>query len=99
MFAIVVYEQSISIFNAQTGDLLDEKGRLEASFSNPTLYASCNNNPMGTDLILGANKASGKKPVCFVYGLNEIPYKDQIDDLLIMGRVEEAREIFNVKEP
>lgn len=38
MFAIVVYEQSIAIYNAQTGDLLEEKGKFEQSFSNPTIY-------------------------------------------------------------
>jgi hypothetical protein len=29
MYLIVVYETSVSIFNAITGDFLEEKGRLE----------------------------------------------------------------------
>ncbi len=32
MYVICVYETSISIFNASSGDFLEEKGRLDKSF-------------------------------------------------------------------
>jgi hypothetical protein len=81
MFVIALYEQSVAIYNAQNGDLLEEKGKFEQSFSNPTIYFAMAVNYMSQDIILAANKASGKKPLCLVYGLTEVPYKEQIDDL------------------
>lgn len=60
MYVIIVYEQSISIYNAATGDFLEEKGRLDKQLK----YKNASVNYAGSELYLYAlHSSSGKNIV------------------------------------
>ena len=96
MYVIVVYESAVAIFNATTGDFLEEKSKVEKQFK----LKQAGVNYAGTEVyVVAQNNSSGKNIVqSEVFQLMEIPPQDQIEFLLSQGRIQEAKEVFLTKE-
>lgn len=94
IYVIVVYETLVSIFNAQTGDFLEERGSLDRF-----KYKCASLNHQTGDVVLVAHNNSNAKNIIQtkIYQLKEIPAQDQIDYLLSTCRLPEAIDIFNLK--
>jgi hypothetical protein len=60
MYVIVVYESSVAVFNAATGDFLEEKGKLDKQLKYKNAVVNC----AGSELYLcGLNSSSAKNIV------------------------------------
>ena len=92
MYVVVVYENSTVVYNAATGDKLEERGQLDKQFK----YRQACVNFKGNDLYLVAqNNSSGKNMVLSeIHQMMEIPPEKQIEFLLSIGRIKEANIIF-----
>lgn len=95
IYVIVVFETAVAIFNAQTGDFLEEHvitDRLK-------YRAGCLNHQTGDIMLLAYNTSKASNIIqTTIFQLKEIPAQDQIDFLLNGCRFQEARDIFNLKE-
>ena len=71
MYVIIVYESSVAIYNAATGDFLEEKGKLDKQMK----YKSAIVNFAGSELYLYSLNSSSSKNIVQseVYQLMEIP--------------------------
>ena len=95
IYVIVVFETCIAIFNSQSGDFLEEKGVLDRF----KYKAACLNHTTGDVLLVAHNNSKANNTVqTKICQLSEIPAQDQIDYLLSSCRIQEARDIFNLKE-
>lgn len=95
IYVIVVYETTVAIFNSQTGDFLEEQGVLDRF----KYRAACLNHQTGDIYLLAHNTSKAANIVqTMICQLKEIPAQDQIDFLLSSCRIDEARDIFNLKE-
>ena len=79
IYVIVVFEVCIAIFNAQTGDFLEEQGVLDRF----KYKAASLNHKTGDVILVAHNNSTAKNTVMTkIYQLKEIPAQNQIDYLL-----------------
>jgi hypothetical protein len=96
MYVIVIYETAVAVYNATTGDFLEEKSKLDKQFK---FKNACVNYAGHEVYLVAQNNSSGKNIVqSEVFQLMEIPPQDQIEFLLGTGRIEEAKQVFLTKE-
>lgn len=100
-FVILVYENSISVMNAQTGDILQDFSPEKFDNYNQGMkfkfkYAAIN---IENKNVFVVSHGDNKKASCQsqVIMLREQPYEQQIMYLMGCARIDEAREIFNAK--
>jgi hypothetical protein len=92
MYVIVVYENSTVVYNAATGDKLEERLQQDKQFK----FRQACVNFKGNDIyMIAQNNSSGKNIVqSEVHQMMEIPPEKQIEFLLSTGRIKEANIIF-----
>jgi hypothetical protein len=97
MYVIVVYENSVAVYNSNSGDKLEER-----PITDPKQFkfkvSACVNYKGSEVYMIAQNNSSGKNTVqSEVHQLMEIPPENQIEFLLSTGRIKEAKDIFLTK--
>jgi len=96
-YVVAVYDTSVVIFNAASGDFLQETGRLDSkNQTNKFRYKSATINIAGTDIYLAAHNVKEAKNTVQseIHLMKEVTVQEQIDYLLGTCRIQEAREVF-----
>ena len=95
-YVIFVYESSAAVYNASTGDKLEERVTVDKQFK---FRQACVNYKGSEVFLIAQNNSSGKNIVqSEVHQMLEIPPEDQIEFLLGTGRIKEAKDLFLIKE-
>lgn len=97
-YVLAVYETYVQIFNAATGDLLQQIAIPEEKSINKFKLKMAAVNIANTEIYLvSRNIKESSKDQTEVYLLKEITVDEQIKHLLFACRIAEARELFNLR--
>jgi hypothetical protein len=98
-YVILVYENAVTIMNAKNGDALqdlDKFDQMNQGMKFKFKYATVNIENKNVFLV-SHNEKSKDNLKSQVWMIREKPYEDQIQYLMGMCRINEAREIFNTR--
>jgi hypothetical protein len=101
-YVIAVFDTVIHIYNASTGDLLQEEGKLDGKHANTKFkyktaaINSQTNDISVSEIYFSAYNITEKKNTTQteIYLMKEVTWQEQIDSLLYACRIQEAREVF-----
>lgn len=97
MYVIVVYENTVAVYNSNSGDKLEERP-IQDSKQFKFKLSACVNFKGNEVYMIAQNNSSGKNITqSEVHQLIEIPPENQIEFLLSTGRIKEAKDIFLTK--
>ena len=101
-YVVAVYETNVQIYNAATGDLLQQDCNLDGKnvsakfkYRNAAIKVQTNDTSISDIYLLSYNLTEKKGTVqSEIYLMREIGWEQQIDQLLYSCRITEAREVF-----
>jgi hypothetical protein len=101
-YVVAVFETHVAVYNATTGDLLQQDANLEGKstmkykYRNAAVKIQTNNADSISDVYLLTYNLVEKKQTIQseIYMMKEIGWEQQIDQLLYSNRITEAREVF-----